>query len=140
MFIYICKERNNDKTDFIMSVALGPCYFSQSTINKIDISDLSLKIALDNCLIDKNKSDEFKTRIITLINKSNYKDNTNGLKLLNENIHALHRIYLSEEYNKRLDEILNIEKIIFDLMKNINFKNEYFQELNGKVIDYIRTH
>lgn len=140
MFIYICKERNNDKTDFIMSVALGPCYFSQSTINKIDISDLSLKIALDNCLIDKNKSDEFKTRIITLINKSNDKDNTNGLKLLNENIHALHRIYLSEEYNKRLDEILNIEKIIFDLMKNINFKNEYFQELNDKVIDYIRTH
>lgn len=60
--------------------------------------------------------------------------------MLNENIHALHRIYLSEEYNKRLDEILNIEKIIFDLMKNINFKNEYFQELNDKVIDYIRTH
>ena len=140
IFVYICKEKDNQKADFIKSVALGPCYFSQSQINKIEISDLSLKIALDNCLIDKNKSDEFKTRIITLINKSNDKDNTNGLKLLKENIHALHRIYLSEEYNKRLDEILNIEKIIFDLMKNINFKNEYFQELNDKVIDYIRTH
>lgn len=140
IFVYICKEKDNQKTDFIKSVASGECYFSQSKINKIDITDLSLKIGLDNCLIDNNKSDEFRKKIMTLINKSNDKDNTNGLKLLNENIHALHRIYLSEEYNKRLDEILNIEKIIFDLMKNINFQNEYFQELNDKVIDYIRTH
>ncbi|MDE5617429.1 MAG: hypothetical protein K2I36_01075, partial [Ureaplasma sp.] len=97
-----------------------------------------LKIALDNCLIDKNRSDEFKQKIMELINKFNGSENINGLNLLNENIHALHRIYLSKEYNDRLNEIWNIEKIIYDLIENINFRNEYFKELNDKVIDRIK--
>lgn len=148
IFIYICRKNNDDeKSNFIKSVASGKCFFSSKyssgkkifIINKKEITDLSLKIGLDNCLIDNNKSDEFRKKIMTLINKFGDSKNTNGLKLLNENIHALHRIYLSKEYNDRLDEIRNIEETILDLMWNINFTNEYFKELNDKVIDYIRT-
>ncbi len=130
------KSKNNDVIkNFIKSVSEEKCFYNCGKINGIEITDKLLQNSLDLCLKDKSKSDYFKIKLMELINHNN---DHNFKKLLDENIHALHRIYVSKEYNNRLDEIEKNEKLILSLILEIDFNNSYFNELNEKVINHIK--
>lgn len=131
-------ENNKEIQSFIISVSnikIGKCFYQYGKINGIKITDELLQNSLDLCLKDKSKSNYFKIKLMELID---HNDDFNFKKLLDENIHALHRIYISKEYNNRLDEISKNEKLILSLILEIDFNNSYFNELNEKVINYIK--
>ncbi len=56
---------------------------------------------------------------------------------LNEHIHSLHRIYISNKYNEMLRQIMENTKFILDLIKAIDFDNEFFKELNEGIFKIV---
>lgn len=136
-FSYISTNKNEEKKeDFIKKVANGTCFYKYGKINGIEINDRLLQKSLDLCLKNNSKSAHYKIELMKLID---HNDESNFKWLLDENIHAIHRIYISKEYNNRLDEIEKNGKLILNLIQDINFNNSYFNELNEKIIDYIRV-
>jgi len=57
---------------------------------------------------------------------------------LNKHIHSLHRIYISNKYIERLHQITENTKFILNLIKAIDFDNEFFKELNEGIIKIVR--
>ncbi len=131
-----------EKSKFVSSVVDNGCMLRLKDPKNIEprklkiigmeINDSNIDESLNNCLTDKTKKDEFKLEIMDILN------NENKYIILNEHIHALHRIYTSKEYNSRLKSIEKMQDVILNLISNIDLRNSYFNKFNELVIDYIR--
>lgn len=130
MFSSLCKDGNeNDKRDFINKLTdpSKPLYWKGREINKIKIEEVEIKKVLGLCLksgIFVNY-DELSKRLADI----------DSFRItLNEHIHSLHRIYISNKYNEKIHQIMENTKFILDLIKVIDFDNEFFKELNEVII------
>lgn len=139
-FIDLNDEQYDKLIEKISSVDSN-CYLRFDTsikkykIDDNEINDVRVAKWLEESLKDKSKIDEYKKEIFRLINKE---DSNFSIRTLNNNIHALHKIYLLKNYNDKLKEISEIQTFILNLILNIDFGNKHFDKLNKKIIKFIR--
>ncbi len=148
--MYASIDTDDDKNSFINSIAISPkCGLKTETKNNgqtkqrkilnVQINDSSLQIALDCCLKNKEHAKNFKVKIMNIFNDHNdlIEIGIHNYRYLNEYVHSIHRIYLSSGYDENLKKLNNFQKFVKELMSETNFKNEYFKEINDKVISII---
>ena len=94
-------------------------------INNQDLINKSIK------LFFSDTSDDEQKKIIMFL-----QDNDFVSDVLNDFIHASHKIYLQKQYNQKLEQFKNNQEILFIIIKNLEIQK--FQELNEKLINYLR--
>lgn len=133
MFSSCCKDADeNEKIKFITNLATPSkrWIWNKTTINNIEITEDKIKDVLRLCL----KSGIF----VNYDELSKQLANIDSFKnTLNEHIHSLHRIYISNKYNEMLRQIMENTKFILDLIKAIDFDNEFFKELNEGIFKIV---
>lgn len=133
MFSSLCNgECEDKKREFITKLAdpSSRWFWNEGKINNIKITEDKIKYVLRLCL-KSGISVDYDGWSKRLVDIDSFKCT------LNKHIHSLHRIYISNKYIERLHQITENTKFILNLIKAIDFDNEFFKELNEGIIKIV---
>lgn len=129
------EENESEKIELLKSISKGEMHKVLSQIRKIKNKDP----ALFELIIGKSLNYGLNNKNINEIIKQ-IKDLFNDdiwYGIINENIHASHRIYMKSIYNEKLSFYQNFQKLVILIIDELDFSR--FEKLNSDIVEYIKS-
>lgn len=126
---YYVIENEEIKKEHIKEMMNGINKLKSKSLKEFSSSGDLINKSID--LFFSNASINEKQEIINFLQDDDF---VSGV--LNDFIHASHKIYLQKQYNEKLEQFKNNQEILFIIIKNLEIQK--FEELNEKLINYLR--